>query len=254
MQITFLGTGTSQGVPVIACQCKVCKSIDFRDKRLRTSLMVTVNNQNLIIDTGPDFRQQMLDNKVSDVSAVIFTHEHRDHTGGLDDIRPFNFLKKEAINVFAEDRVLQSLRKEYYYIFEDGKYPGIPQINLNEINEAPFEIIGVKITPIRAYHHLLPVFGFRIGKMAYLTDVKTIEQEELEKLLDLDVLIVNALRIEPHISHMNLEEALDVIEKVKPRKAYLTHVSHLFKLRHSEIEKLLPKGVKLAYDGLKIDM
>ncbi len=254
MQITFLGTGTSQGVPVIACQCKVCKSTDHKDKRLRTSLLVNVNDLSLVIDTGPDFRQQMLDNNVEDVSAVLFTHEHRDHTGGLDDIRPFNFIRNAAMDVYAEERVLQSLRKEYYYIFEDGKYPGIPQIHLNEISVDPINIQGETIIPIRAYHHILPVLGYRIGNMGYLTDIKTIEQKELDKLQGVDLLIVNALRIDPHISHMNLEEALDVIRKVRPGKAYLTHISHLFELKHSEIEELLPEGVFLAYDGLKIDL
>jgi phosphoribosyl 1,2-cyclic phosphate phosphodiesterase len=253
IKITFLGTGTSQGVPVIACKCKVCTSEDFRDVRLRSSVLIEIEGKTFVIDTGPDFRQQMLTNKVRNISAIFFTHEHKDHVAGLDDVRPYNFIQKKAIDVYAEKRVDEAIRREYAYIFADHQYPGIPQISMHLIDEKPFRVEGIEVIPIRAYHHKLPVLGYRIGGLCYLTDVKTIPESELAKLTNLDVLIVNALRKEDHISHMNLREALVLIEKVKPQKAFLTHLSHLFGL-HAIEEPLLPHNVFISFDGLSVEL
>ncbi len=253
MKICFLGTGTSQGVPIIGCDCAVCKSSDPKDKRLRSSIMVETTGKTFVIDTGPDFRQQMLSNKVEDISAVLFTHEHKDHVAGLDDIRPFNFKYNKPIEVYAEDRVQKALRREFAYIFAENKYPGIPRINMQLIENKELLIDGVKILPVRAFHHKLPIFGFRINDFAYLTDVKTVPAEEKKKLKDLKVLVITCLRKEEHISHMNLREALEFIEEIKPRKAYLNHLSHRFGL-HAEEEMKLPSGVHIAYDGLRLSM
>jgi phosphoribosyl 1,2-cyclic phosphate phosphodiesterase len=249
MKVTVLGSGTSQGVPVIACDCSVCSSADTRDKRLRTSVMIETKGKVFVIDTGPDFRQQMLTYKVKDLTAVLFTHEHKDHVAGLDDVRAFNFKLKRHVDVYAEQRVQESLQREYAYIFAENKYPGIPQINMHTIQNKPFSIEGIDIIPIRAYHHKLPVFGFRIHNFAYLTDVKTVPEAEKSKLEKLEVLILTALRKEEHISHMNLKEALELISEIRPRICYLTHLSHTFGL-HAEEEVRLPPGVKIAYDGL----
>jgi len=249
MKITFLGTGTSQGVPIIGCDCAVCRSSDPRDKRLRSSILVETEGKTFVIDTGPDFRQQMLSNKVENITAVLFTHEHKDHVAGLDDIRPYNFKHKKAINVYAEDRVQKALRREFAYIFAENKYPGIPRINMQLIENKELIIDGVKIMPVRAFHHKLPIFGFRINDFAYLTDVKTLNAEEKEKLKDLKVLVITCLRKEEHISHMNLSEALEFIDEIKPQKTYLNHLSHRFGL-HAEEEMKLPSGVSIGYDGL----
>jgi phosphoribosyl 1,2-cyclic phosphate phosphodiesterase len=253
MHITFLGTGTSQGVPVISCNCEVCTSNDKRDTRLRTSILIALENKNIVIDTGPDFRQQMLQQKVNNITAVLFTHEHKDHTAGLDDVRPYNFLHKKPIDIYAELRVLRALKREYSYIFSANHYPGIPEIVRHRIKLKAFEIDGIKIIPIRIYHHKLPIVGFRIKNFAYLTDIKTITKTEKGKLKNLDALVVTALRKEEHISHMNLVEALDLINELAPKKAYLTHLSHRFGLHDIE-EKLLPENVCIAYDGLKINL
>jgi phosphoribosyl 1,2-cyclic phosphate phosphodiesterase len=251
LKITFLGTGTSQGVPVIACSCPICLSNDPRDKRLRASVMVETGEKIFIIDTGPDFRQQMLRENVKNITAVLFTHEHKDHVAGLDDVRAFNFILDRHIDVYAEKRVQKAIQHEFAYIFADYKYPGIPLINMHLIDNSVFEIEGVRILPVRAFHHKLPVFGFRIGSIAYLTDIKTITEQEKLKLIDLDILILNALRKEEHISHLSLQEALDLINELKPKQAYLTHLSHRFGLYSIE-EQLLPSNVKIAYDGLKL--
>jgi phosphoribosyl 1,2-cyclic phosphate phosphodiesterase len=251
LKITFLGTGTSQGVPVIACDCMVCLSCDPRDKRLRASVMVETNGKIIIIDSGPDFRQQMLRENVMDINAIIFTHEHKDHVAGLDDVRAYNFVLKKRIDVFAEKRVQEALEKEFAYIFAEYKYPGIPEIDMHLINDKPFEIEGIKIQPVRANHYELPVLGFRIGDFAYLTDVKSIPDQEKDKIHNLDVLIINALRKEEHISHYNLREALNLIQELEPKQAYLTHLSHRFGL-HAVEEPKLPENVKIGYDGLKI--
>lgn len=251
LTITLLGTGTSQGVPVIACRCRVCASEDERDKRLRSSILVEKGCTRIVVDTGPDFRQQMLKHSVPEISAVLFTHEHKDHVAGLDDIRAYNFILNRSIDVFAEERVQVALKREYAYIFAEEKYPGVPRIEMHTISEEDFRIADIDITPIRAFHHKLPVLGFRIGDFAYLTDVKTIPDKELPKLEGLDTLVLTALRKDPHISHMNLEEALQTVELLKPGMTYLTHLSHAFG-RHSEEESHLPDYVRIGYDGMII--
>lgn len=253
MKVTFLGTGTSQGVPVILCNCDVCSSTDVRDKRLRTSIMIETNNQVFIIDTGPDFRQQMLRYKVRDVDAILFTHEHKDHIAGLDDIRAFNYVKKKPVDIYAEERVQEALRREYAYAFADYKYPGIPEMNMHLIENKKFSIKSTLITPIRAMHYKLPILGFRIGDFTYITDANFIEEKEIEKIRGSKVLVLNALRKKKHISHYNLEEALQLISLVKPQRAFLTHISHMMGF-HAEVEKELPPNVHFAYDGLVVEV
>ncbi|MEM7103495.1 MAG: MBL fold metallo-hydrolase [Bacteroidota bacterium] len=254
MEITFLGTGTSQGVPVIGCDCEVCLSEDPRDKRLRCSIMVSINGKNIVVDTGPDFREQMLRAGVKDVEAVLITHEHRDHIAGLDDVRPFNFIHKKDMPVYTTRHVAELLKKSFWYIFDAPFYPGIPQIKLHEINkDDPFTVSGVEITPIEVMHYKLPVLGFRFGGFTYITDAKTIAEEEKLKIKGTKTLVLNALRKEEHISHLNLEQALTLIDELKPERAYLTHASHLLGL-HQNIQDELPENVFLAYDGLKISV
>lgn len=251
MDITFLGTGTSQGIPIIGSTHPVCLSNDPRDKRLRVSVLISWEDYNYVIDCGPDFRQQMLSNNVSKIDGIIFTHEHADHIMGLDDIRPF-FFRQGDIPVFAHKRVLDSLRIKFDYIFaSENKYPGAPSVVEHQLNNQSFSLGNLDVMPINTMHNRLQVFGFRFKDFAYLTDVKTVEDEEREKLKNLKVLVVNALRIEPHHSHFNLEEALEFIKEINPEKAYLTHISHMLGF-HAEVEKLLPKNVFLAYDNLKI--
>jgi phosphoribosyl 1,2-cyclic phosphate phosphodiesterase len=253
MQVYFLGTGTSQGIPVIGSEHSVCKSKDSRDKRLRVSIWVTWNDFSLIIDCGPDFRQQMLTSGCTKMDALLFTHEHADHTAGLDDIRPFYFNQGKDIPIYAHKRVLENLRKRFDYIFEiENKYPGAPGVEIFEVvNNVDFTIGNKNITPINVNHGNLPVFGYRIEDFAYLTDVKTIDDLEIEKLKGVKVLVVNALREEQHHSHFSLQDALDFIHLVKPEIAYLTHISHLLGF-HKEVQKRLPSNVFLAYDNLKI--
>ena len=254
MKLTFLGTGTSQGIPVIGCDCSICKSLDYRDKRLRTSVLLQLNNyKNIVIDTGPDFRQQMLREDVQKVNAIFYTHEHKDHTAGLDDVRAFNFKHKMDMPIYADCRVLTQLKQEFSYIFSDNKYPGVPNVITNEITNTPFIFEGEKIIPIEVMHYKLPVFGFRIKDFTYITDANSISDTEIEKIKGTKTLVLNALRIEKHISHFNLEEALELIEKIKPKKTYLTHASHYLGL-HSEISAKLPPNVELAFDGLKLDV
>lgn len=253
MKIIVLGTGTSQGIPVIGCNCEVCLSSDPKNKRLRSSILIEIDNKTLVVDTGPDFRQQMLNNRIARLDAVIFTHEHKDHVAGLDDVRSFNYLLEKSIDVYAEQRVQDALKREFAYIFAENKYPGIPQINMHLIENKEFNISGIRIMPIRAFHYKLPVFGFRIKNFAYLTDVKTIPDEELKKLNNLECLIISALRKDKHISHFNLSEALELIKQLNPRKAFLTHLSHRFGLHEVE-EKKLPENVYIAYDGLVLDL
>ncbi len=253
IKITFLGTGTSQGVPIIGCNCEVCKSVNPKDNRLRSSVLVQTNGKNIVIDTGPDFRQQMLRSKISKLDAVLFTHEHKDHVAGLDDVRPFNFLHKTAVKVYAEKRVQNALKREYAYIFSKTPYPGIPQIDMVLIDESDFQIEDIMITPIRVMHHKLPILGFRIGSFAYLTDMKLLPGTELDKLKGVKVLVVTSLRKETHISHMNLEESLEFIQKINPEIAYLTHLSHRFGLHENE-ESKLPESIKIAYDRLQISI
>lgn len=253
MKITFLGTGTSQGVPVIACQCTVCQSSDPMDKRLRSSVLVEVDGITLVIDTGPDFRQQMLRENVRVLNAVLFTHEHRDHIAGLDDIRAYNFILKNPMDVYAEERVIRALKYEFPYIFAERKYPGIPQITVHLINEEPFEVNGLVVIPIRALHYRLPVLGFRLGDFAYITDTNHVSDKEKAKLKKLKVFAVCALRKKEHISHYTLTEAINLIKEIQPETAFLTHISHQMGL-HAEIQKELPGNVFLAYDGLKVEV
>jgi len=253
VKLTFLGTGTSQGVPVVACQCPVCLSTNPKDKRLRASVMIETENQCLVIDAGPDFRQQMLMHKVRHLNGILITHEHTDHIFGLDDIRAFNWVQKQPTDIYAEERVQIAIRRIFDYVFASYKYPGIPQMHLHPIENKPFTIGDLEVMPIRGYHYKLQVFGFRFEKMAYVTDVNRLEDAEIDKLRGLDVLILNALRKEEHISHYNLEQALEVIAEVKPEKAYLTHLSHQMGF-HEEVQKELPEDVFLAYDGLQIEV
>ena len=254
MKLTFLGTGTSQGVPVIACDCSVCISPDSRDKRLRSSVMITINNLNYLIDCGPDFRQQMLREKIQDIRAILFTHEHKDHIAGMDDVRAFNFKHQKDMDVYCDFNVQKALLREFPYVFSDNKYPGVPEVNIHQINSRKaFNIDGNLFTPIEVMHYKLPVLGFRVNDLTYITDAKTISRKEIEKIKGTHVLVVNALRISEHISHFNLKEALSFINEVKPEVAYLTHVSHLMG-RSEDVEKQLPDKVMLAYDGLQVDI
>lgn len=251
MKITFLGTGTSQGVPVIACECKTCLSADQHDKRLRTSLLLETNDTTLLFDAGPDFRQQMLREHVMKLDSIILTHEHKDHISGMDDVRAFNYKSQDAIDIYSEERVQKAIQKEYSYVFSDIQYPGIPKMRLNLITERPFEIKDVKIIPIRVYHYKLPVFGFRIGNFAYITDANYIPEESKEKLFGVKYLVINALRKEKHISHFSLREAIDFIREISPKKAFITHISHQMGY-HAEVSKELPSEIMLAYDGLSV--
>ena len=253
MKITFLGTGTSQGIPVIGCDCEVCTSIDYRDKRLRSSILIKTDKLHAVVDTGPDFRQQMLRERVNRLDAVLYTHAHKDHTAGMDDIRSFNFLQKKDMPVYGQDITLDQLKNQFSYIFANNKYPGIPQITLNTIENIPFEVQGEKITPIEVMHHKLPVFGYRIHDFTYITDANFIAHEEKEKIKGSSVLVINALQKIEHISHFTLAQALEVIEEVKPGKAYLTHIGHYLGL-HADVSKELPENVELAYDGLSIEV
>lgn len=251
MKVTFLGTGTSQGIPIIGSNHPVCLSNDPKDKRLRVSVLLEWDDYVYVIDCGPDFRQQMLTNDVRRIDGILFTHEHADHTMGMDDIRPF-FFRQGDIPIYAHSRVLQSLKKRFDYIFaSENRYPGAPSVTEYVIENKNFSLGNTKIIPINTFHNRLQVFGFRIKGFAYLTDVKTVEEKERKKLQHLDVLVVSALRIEPHHSHFNLEEALHFIDEIKPKKAYLTHISHLLGF-HKEVSKKLPENVFLAYDNLKI--
>lgn len=254
MKITFLGTGTSQGIPVIGSNHPVCQSSDPRDKRLRVSVLVSWKNYNYVIDCGPDFRQQMLANNVVRLDGILFTHEHADHTAGIDDIRPY-FFRQGDIPIYAHQRVVDSLRRRFDYIFADNnRYPGAPAVKVNLVrNNEPFPVGDLKAVPIEAFHNRLPVLGYRLGDFAYLTDVKTISDEESEKLKGVKVLTVNALRKDPHHSHFNLDEALGFVEKVGPGEAYFTHISHHMGF-HEEVEKELPPHVHLAYDNLAISL
>lgn len=251
MEITFLGTGTSHGIPVIGCGCAVCTSADPRDNRLRSSIMIEANGKRIVVDTGPDFRQQMLREKVKTLDAVLFTHEHKDHTAGLDDIRSFNFYNDKDMDAFATTRVQENIRKSFDYIFSEKTYPGIPQIKFHTIWNEPFKIFDIDVIPVEVMHHKLPVLGFRFGDFCYITDAKTIPEKEQEKIYEIDTLVLNALRIEPHISHFSLSEAIDMALQVKAKNVYFTHIAHELGL-HAEVDAKLPEGMHLAYDGLKL--
>lgn len=252
MKVTFLGTGTSQGVPLIGCQCPVCKSDNKKDKRLRTSAWVRTASTSVVIDSGPDFRYQMLRANVLDLDAIVFTHGHKDHIAGLDDIRAYNFICNKPIAVYATEETQQSLRREYAYIFENSTYPGIPQIIMNTITASdPFEVNGLLFTPIRTLHYKLEVLGFRVGDFTYITDANYIAPEELAKANGSKALVLNALRHEPHISHYTLAEALEVAKQAGADETYFTHISHQLGL-HDVVDAGLPGGVHLAYDGLEL--
>lgn len=253
MKVNFLGTGTSQGVPVIGCECKVCKSLDFRDKRFRTSVHIEAKGVSLVVDTGPDFRMQMLRAGIKRLDAVLLTHEHKDHTAGLDDIRPFNFSQKMDMPVFAMRHVLDQINREYSYIFSDKKYPGVPQVESIEISENPFHVNGLAVTPIPVLHYKLPVLGFRFGDFSYITDANFIPDKSMKLLEGTEVLVLNALQIDPHISHFTLEEAVQMAKKIGAKQTYFTHISHRLGL-HDQIDKGLPDGISLAYDGLELTL
>lgn len=252
MTITFLGTGTSQGVPVIACGCEVCTSADPRDKRLRSSVLVA-GEKIVVIDSGPDFRYQMLRENVQHLDAIVFTHEHKDHVAGMDDVRAFNYKQNEAIDVYADERVQVALRREFPYIFADYKYPGIPQITLNPVTNMPFTIGDITFNPIEVMHYRLPIKGYRINDFTYITDAKTISEAEKEKIKGSKILVINALQKQTHISHFTLEEAIAFANEIGAEKTYFTHISHRLG-RHEDISKDLPIGIELAYDGLKLDI
>ena len=251
MIITFLGTGTSQGVPVIACECDVCRSVDYRDKRTRSSVHVEVDGQSLVIDTGPDFRAQMLRESIKRLDAILFTHEHKDHTAGMDDVRGFNFTQKMEIPVYARGNVLQQLQQEFAYAFTDDKYPGIPQIRINEIENTPFYVNETLITPVEVMHHQLPVFGFRIRDFTYITDANYIAAAEIEKIRGTRFLVLNALQKKEHISHFTLDQAVELAGVIGAEKTFLTHISHRMG-KHRDVEKELPEYVELAFDGLRL--
>lgn len=252
MKITFLGTGTSTGVPVVACNCEVCTSDDPRDKRYRTSVMLSRGSSNIIIDCGPDFRIQMLKHKVEDIDAVVFTHAHRDHIAGLDDIRAFNYILHKSIDIYGSQLTLDAIKEQFPYIFTPGRYFGAPQLNLHPITETPFTIGGFNFIPVQVLHQEMKVFGYRVGDFTYITDANYIAPAELDKIRGSKVIVINALRNSRHVSHYSLDEALEVLRDLKPEVAYLTHISH-FLGKFDAVENKLPDWVHLAYDGLHIE-
>ncbi|MFV9550992.1 MBL fold metallo-hydrolase [Algibacter sp. PT7-4] len=251
MKITFLGTGTSQGIPIIGSNHPVCLSKNPKDKRLRVSVLVEWSDFTYVVDCGPDFRYQMLRANVERIDGILFTHEHSDHVLGLDDIRPFYF-RQGGVSIYAHKRVVKSIKKRFDYVFKKkNRYPGAPEVVINKVKNKPFKLGDIEVVPVNGRHNKLQVFGFKFGDFAYLTDMKTVKDEEIKKIKNIKVLVVNALRIQPHQSHFNLEEALEFIKKVNPGKAYLTHISHLLGF-HDDVEAMLPENVFLAYDELKI--
>lgn len=252
-ELTFLGTGTSQGVPIIGCHCPVCDSTDPHDKRLRSSVLIEQNGVRLVIDSGPDFRYQMLREGIDRIDAILYTHGHMDHVGGMDDVRAFNYVMGTAIDLYCEPRVERTLRRIFDYAFAEQRYPGVPEVVLHSIvsDQQPFMVHGVEVMPIRGMHYKLPVLGYRVGNVAYLTDMNAIEESEMDKFRGVEVLVINALRREPHLSHFTLSQALDIIARTHPKRAYLTHISHQMGL-YEELSRVLPEGVYSAYDGLKI--
>ncbi len=251
MQITFLGTGASHGIPVIGCNCEVCTSENQKDKRLRSSVFIDTGKNSIIIDPGPDFRQQVLREKITRLDGILMTHEHKDHTAGIDDVRAFNYLMKRSIRFFGQQRVLDTIKQEYAYAFAKDKYPGVPEIDLCPITDEPFYSLGEEIIPIKVYHHLLPVHGFRLGEFAYLTDIKTLGDGEIEKLRNVKVLALSVLRVEEHIAHLGLDEAFELINLIKPQMTYFTHISHRL-YQHEEMLRIFPSNIQPAYDGLSV--
>ncbi len=251
IKVTFLGTGTSQGVPLIACTCDVCRSTDTRDKRLRSSVLVETVNTRVVIDSGPDFRQQLLREKVKRLDGVIFTHEHKDHIAGLDEVRAFNYIQGKNMAEYASPRVQEALKREFMYIFSEDRYPGIPRVDLYDLENDPFTIGDMVIEPVNVLHYKLPVKGFRINTFAYITDANFISEPEKKKLRNLDVLVLNSLRREHHVSHFTFEEAIAMVQELAPKKAYFTHISHQLG-KHSEVSASLPPNIELAVDGLQL--
>ena len=253
MKITFLGTGTSQGIPMIANDDPVCLSDNSKDKRLRSSVMISWGDIRYIIDCGPDFRQQMLRENIKSINGVLFTHEHSDHTAGIDDLRPYTY-KMGEVPIYAQERVIESLKIRFSYIFEiENRYAGAPKLTENIIDSTSFTLNGVKVTPLAVMHGKLPITGYRFGNLAYITDLKTMSNEEKKKLEHLEVLVVNALRISPHPTHLNLEEAIKFVNEIQPKRAYFTHISHKLGF-HEEVEKTLPENIFLSYDGLEVEL
>jgi phosphoribosyl 1,2-cyclic phosphate phosphodiesterase len=253
LKITFLGTGTSQGIPVITCGCEVCQSDDPRDKRLRVSVLLETADKTIVIDSGPDFRYQMLRAKVKDLDAIVYTHEHKDHVAGLDDIRPFNYLLRKNIDIYATDRVQEALKKEFSYIFAEKVYPGVPQINMHTVTGAPFHIGQTEFIPLDIMHFKLPILGYRIGEFTYITDAKSIQQVSIDKIRGTKILVVNALQKEEHISHFTLAQAIAFAEDIGADTTYFTHMSHNLG-KHADIEAELPPNIRLAYDGLSLEL
>ncbi|MFL5786841.1 MAG: MBL fold metallo-hydrolase [Flavisolibacter sp.] len=253
LKITFLGTGTSSGVPMIACGCEVCTSTDKKDKRLRSSILVESEFTKVVVDTTPDFRYQMLRANVKNLDAVLFTHPHKDHIAGLDDVRAYNFFQHRPMNLYANQMTMEALVREFAYAFADKKYPGVPELELNTIGTDPFIIGDIPIIPIMVWHMRMPVFGFRFGSFSYITDANRIDEAEKEKIRGSEILVVNALRIEKHISHYTLEEAIELVKELDISQAYFTHISHQLG-KHRDVEKSLPRGIHLGYDGLVINI
>jgi phosphoribosyl 1,2-cyclic phosphate phosphodiesterase len=252
MKVTFLGTGTSQGIPVIACECIVCRSEDPKDNRLRTSVLIEEEGKNIVIDTGPDFRQQILREGVNNLDAVVFTHQHKDHVAGMDDVRAFNHKFKKDMDVYCTNEVEEALNREYPYVFSNYRYPGVPQVKIHNIENKPFNIGKIEFVPIKALHYKLPVFGYRVKDFVYLTDISYISDEEKEKIRGAKIVVLDALRKEPHISHLSMQEAVDILEELKPEQGYLIHISHYMGL-HKQVNKELPDFIKLSYDGLVLE-
>ncbi len=252
LKITFLGSGTSAGVPMIACNCEVCTSADEKDKRLRPSIMVQSANTTIVIDATPDFRSQMLRENVKKLDAVLFTHPHKDHIAGLDDVRAFNFFYKPVMQIYANSLTEEAIKREFSYAFADKKYPGVPELCLNTITSEPFSIGDIPVTPVLVWHLKMPVLGFRFGKFTYITDANRIDEAEKEKIKGSEVLVLNALRRQHHVSHFTLAEAIEVVQELKVPMAFFTHISHQLG-RHQEIEAELPEGIHLAYDGLVLE-
>lgn len=251
LKIRILGTGTSSGIPLLTCTCAVCNSTDIKDKRLRSSIFIEYKGKSILVDIGPDFRQQMLKENIKKIDAILITHSHHDHVAGLDEVRAYNFAMKKDIDLYANEIAEAELRKHFDYIFNDHKYPGIAGVNIFPIRKESFDVQGIKITPVEVMHNKLPVAAFRIADFAYITDIKTISDIEFEKLKGVKVLILSVLRHHEHFSHFNYEEALAFIARLQPEKTYFTHLSHHFG-KHEEMEKILPSGIKIAYDGLKL--